>query len=116
MMNGMTSPAPAWLRIAAVLGLLWNLFGVYAYLQTVGVLPGADPAMTNEAMPAWVTGGFAVAVFGGALGSLALLLLKRWSKLLLLLSFIGILVGDVWPMRSAPREARATCRCRWRST
>jgi len=87
--------APAWLRLVAGLGLLWNLFGVYNYLMTVGVVGGADLAAAN-AMPAWVTGAFAIAVFGGALGCLGLLLLKRWSKLLLLVSLLGVLAMDLW--------------------
>jgi hypothetical protein len=87
--------APAWLRLVAALGLLWNLFGVYQYLMTVGVVPGADAAAAS-AMPAWVTGAFAVAVFGGALGCLGLLMLKRWSKLLLLVSLLGVLAMDLW--------------------
>ena len=92
----MPSPAPVWLRIVAVLALLWNLYGVYAYLQTGGALPGGDPAMMAEARPAWVTAAFAVAVFAGALGSLGRLLLKRWAKLLLLLSLLCVLAEDVW--------------------
>jgi hypothetical protein len=98
--------APAWLRIVAALGLIWNLFGVYAYLQTVGVLK-AGPGMTMAEMPAWVTGAFAVAVFGGALGSLGLLLLLRWSRLLLLLSLVALLAQDVWAfaLRSGPAES-----------
>jgi hypothetical protein len=87
--------APAWLRIVAALGLLWNLFGVYNYLMTVGVVGGADAAAA-DAMPAWVTGAFALAVFGGALGCLGLLLLKRWSKLLLLISLLAVLAMDLW--------------------
>lgn len=87
--------APAWLRIVAALALLWNLFGVYNYLMTVGVVGGADAAAAG-AMPAWVTGAFAIAVFGGALGSLGLLMLKRWSKLLLLFSLLAVLAMDLW--------------------
>jgi hypothetical protein len=87
--------APAWLRVVAALALLWNLFGVYNYLMTVGVVGGAD-VVGAAAMPAWVTGAFAIAVFGGALGSLGLLLLKRWSKLLLLVSLLGVLAMDLW--------------------
>ena len=87
--------APAWLRIVATLALLWNLFGVYNYLMTVGVVGGADAAAAG-AMPAWVTGAFAIAVFGGALGSLGLLMLKRWSKLLLLVSLLAVLAMDLW--------------------
>jgi hypothetical protein len=96
MNNVIGAPAPAWLRIVAALGLLWNLFGVYAYLQTVGVLGGGDASMSAAAMPAWVTGAFAIAVFGGALGCLALLLLKRLSTWLLLISLLAVLAQDLW--------------------
>ena len=95
MNNVIGTPAPAWLRIVAALGLLWNLYGVYMYLMTVGVVGGADAAAAG-AMPAWVTGAFAIAVFGGALGCVGLLMLKRWSKLLLLLSLLGVLAMDLW--------------------
>lgn len=95
MNNVIGTPAPAWLRIVAALGLLWNLFGVYQYLMVVGMVPGADAASVSM-MPAWVTGAFAIAVFGGALGCIGLLMLKRWAKLLLLLSLLGVLAMDVW--------------------
>jgi hypothetical protein len=88
--------APAWLRIVAALGLIWNCIGVYAYLGTVGVVKGGGEGMSAAEMPAWVTGAFAISVFGGLLGSLGLLLLMRWSKLLLLLSFVALLAQDVW--------------------
>jgi len=96
MNNVIGAPAPAWLRIVAALGLLWNLFGVYAYLQTVGMIGGADPSMSAAAMPGWVTGAFAIAVFGGALGCLCLLLLKRLSTWLLLISLLALLAQDLW--------------------
>jgi len=95
MSDVVATPAPGWLRPVAGLGLLWNLYGVYVYLKTVGVVPGADAAMAN-AMPAWVTGAFAIAVFGGALGALGLVMLKRWSKLLLVVSLLAVLAMDVW--------------------
>ena len=95
MNNVIGTPAPAWLRIVAALGLLWNLYGVYEYLKSVGMVGGADAAAAG-AMPAWVTGAFAIAVFGGVLGCIGLLLLKRWAKLLLLLSLLGVLAMDLW--------------------
>ena len=95
MNNVIGTQAPAWLRIVAALGLMWNLFGVYQYLTTVGVVAGADAAAVAM-MPSWVTGAFAIAVFGGALGCLGLLMLKRWSKLLLLISLLGVLAMDLW--------------------
>ena len=90
-----TAPVPAWLRIVALLGLLWNLFGVYQYLVTVGVFPGADEAAV-AAMPTWVTAAFAIAVFGGALGCLGLLMLRGWSRLVLLVSLLAVIAMDAW--------------------
>jgi hypothetical protein len=95
MNNVIGASAPAWLRIVAALGLLWNLFGVYNYLMTVGMVGGANVAAAS-AMPAWVTGAFAIAVFGGTLGCIGLLMLRSWSKLLLLISLLGVLAMDVW--------------------
>ena len=88
--------APIWFRIVAALGLLWNLFGVYAYLETVGVVPRADPGMSSATMPAWVTGAFAICVFSAVLGAAGLLLLRHWAKWLLLLSFLTLMVQNVW--------------------
>ena len=99
------APAPMWLRIVAFLGLIWNCLGVFAYLKTVGVVPGAPADMAE--MPAWVTGCFAIGVFAGLLGCLGLLLLARWSKLLLLLSLLGVLADDAWAflIRTGPAES-----------
>lgn len=95
MNNVIGARAPAWLRIVAVLGLLWNLFGVYAYLMSVGVVKGSQ-GMSAGAMPAWVTGAFALAVFGGTIGSLGLLLLKSWARPVLLVHWLALLAQDLW--------------------
>jgi len=92
--------APGWLRIVALLALLWNLVGVYFYLVHVGTIAGPAMSAADEAlrgtMPAWATACFAVGVFGGSLGSVGLLLLKSWSRLLLLLSLLALLVEQGW--------------------
>jgi hypothetical protein len=94
-MNGIGSPAPGWLRIVAGLGLLWNAYGCYAYLQTVGMVGGATEAAMGP-MPGWVTGAFAIAVFGGVIGCIGLLMFKGWARLLLILSMLAVLAQDVW--------------------
>ena len=76
MNNVIGARAPAWLRIVAALAVVWNCVGVYAYLATVGVVKGGE-GMTMAQMPAWVTGAFAISVFGGLLGSLGLVLLMQ---------------------------------------
>ena len=93
---------PVWFRLAAVLGLLWNAFGVYMYLKKVGMfgnpLAGLDPAHVAlaQTVPAWVTGAFAVAVFAGLLGSLLMVAGKRLACPLLVLSLIAVIVQTVW--------------------
>ena len=88
---------PAWFWIVAVLGLLWELFGVAMYLMQVGMVPSSaemSPAERSlmESSPMWVTGLFAIAVFGGAAGTLGLLLRKRWARPLLLLSLAAVIL------------------------
>jgi len=88
---------PAWFWVVAVLGLIWELFGVAQYLMHVGVLPNnmeMSPAERSlmENSPMWVTGLFAIGVFGGALGVLGLLLRQSWSRLLLVASLIAVIL------------------------
>ena len=88
---------PAWFWIVAVLGLLWELFGVAMYLMHVGVLPNSQEMSEAErslmeSSPVWVTALFAIGVFGGALGTLGLLLRKRWARPLLILSLIAVIL------------------------
>jgi len=91
------SRPPTWFWIVAVLGLLWELFGVAMYLMHVGVLPNSQEMSEAErslmeSSPVWVTGLFAIGVFGGALGTLGLLLRKSWAKPLLILSLIAVIL------------------------
>jgi hypothetical protein len=91
------SRMPAWFRILAVLGLLWELFGVAMYLMHVGVLPNsaemsAAERSLMESSPVWVTALFAIGVFGGALGALGLVLGRRWARPLLIVSLIAVIL------------------------
>ena len=89
---------PTWFWIVAALALVWNLLGVFAYLGQVFATPEMLDAMTAdqralmENTPAWATGAFAIAVWGGALGCILLLLRKKLSKIVFVVSLIGILV------------------------
>jgi len=95
--NGKVKP-PVWFWIVSSVALLWNLMGVLAYLgqayMSIEDLEKMSQAerLLYESQPAWVTGAFAIAVWGGALGCIALLLRKKWAKPVLLISLIGILV------------------------
>lgn len=79
-----------------VITLIWNLFGVINFLvqmnaDMVAAMPETHRAII-EGRPAWATGGFAVAVFGGALGCLLLLLRKSAAYYLFIASLLGVMV------------------------
>ncbi|HNR78325.1 MAG TPA: hypothetical protein PKM48_14420 [Parvularculaceae bacterium] len=97
-----SAAAPKWFYALAVVALLWNLMGVAAY---VGQMTMSDEAMAAlseaeralyETQPAWAVGAFALAVFGGALGSLLLLLRRRLAEPVLISSLVGIVVQFVY--------------------
>ena len=84
--------------IIGILALIWNLMGVMAYLQLaysreeyMAKLPVEQQAL-YENVPAWATGAFAIAVFGGALACILLLLRKKMATFVFLISLIGVLV------------------------
>ena len=83
MTENSTNKPPIWFWIVSVLGLVWNAMGVNAYLQQAYDTEGYREMYTQEQLeiaanfPAWVTAAFAVAVFAGAFGCLALLLRKK---------------------------------------
>lgn len=92
------NPIPGWFWAISAVALIWNLMGVGAYWAHVNMTP-EDIAALGEAeralydsAPAWATGAFAIAVFGGALGSLLLLLRKSWAMPVFVVSLVGVLV------------------------
>jgi len=95
---GMTGAVqrPAWFWVVSVLGLLWNLVGLAMFYVQVTLTPEAvaalpaDQQQINAAMPSIAYVFFGVAVVAGVLGSLGLLLKRRWSVPLLLLSLLGV--------------------------
>lgn len=98
MSEKLKNKTPAWFMIAAVILLVWNLFGVMAYIMQVTMSPDALAALSEEerllfeTTPAWATAAFAVAVNGGAVGCLLLLLKKNLAGFFLQLSLAGVLV------------------------
>lgn len=93
--------APKWFMPVAVLAFLWNLIGCAAYLSDVMLTPEAVAQMPADqqalyaARPAWAVAAYAIAVWGGALGSLGLVLKKRWASIPLMASVVGLVVQDL---------------------
>ncbi|WP_343225017.1 hypothetical protein [Luteimonas sp. MC1895] len=84
-----------------MLALLWNLLGCVALFSDLGLssddiarLPEAQQAL-HAARPGWAVAATAIAVFGGALGSIGLLLRRMWAFAAFAISLFGILMQDV---------------------
>ena len=90
--------APRWFTVVAALALVWNLLGVMAYIMQVTMSPEALAALPQEQRqlyentPTWATAAFAIAVNGGALGCVLLILRKNLAGIFLSLSLAGVLV------------------------
>ena len=91
---------PTWFKVVAVLALLWNLLGCFAFFSDLRLSP-QDLAKMPEAQQAlyatragWAVAATAVALFGGALGSIGLLLRKKWAFPVFVLCLLSILVQD----------------------
>jgi hypothetical protein len=100
--NSINKP-PIWFWIVSVLALIWNGLGVMAYLgrafateEMIAALPEEQQAEFLVEYPAWYTAAFAIAVFAGALGCLALLLRKKWAYTLFVLSALGAIIQHVY--------------------
>jgi hypothetical protein len=96
--------APAHLWIVGVLALLWNGFGCFDYLMTnlknktyLSQLTADQLAYMNS-LPAWLTGVWAVGVWGGLAGSILLLMRSRHASWVFGLSLIGAIVGMGYQM------------------
>ena len=76
--------------------LIWNVMGVINFFaqmnpNVLAAYRESERAIV-EGRPAWATGAFAIAVFGGALGCLLLLLRKSAAYYLFIASLLGVIV------------------------
>ncbi|WP_157215804.1 hypothetical protein [Flavisphingomonas formosensis] len=104
---GIVKP-PAWYWIVAVVALLWSLMGCFACYSQLTMSP-ADfarlPSAQQEtwrSMPGWVKADYAVAVIAGLLGSLGLLMRRRWARPLYLVSLIAVVLQFGWVFLASP--------------
>ncbi|MEM1082256.1 MAG: hypothetical protein AAGH65_11805 [Pseudomonadota bacterium] len=85
--------------VVGILSLLWNGFGAFDYLATK---LRWSPYMANfsdtqlayfNTVPLWQEIAWAVGIWGAVLGSIGLILARRWSVALFALSLIGMLAS-----------------------
>ena len=96
-MNDKTVSGVHWsFWLIGAVALIWNVVGVINFFMQMN--PDVLAAYREseraiiEARPAWATGAFAIAVFGGALGSLQLLFRKSAVYCLFIASLPGVIV------------------------
>jgi hypothetical protein len=88
--------------------LLWSLMGIAAWAMQISASPEdlakGDPATAQiwAMMPLWAWGGYAVAVWAGLAGALALLAGRRLATLFFALSTLGIIVQFGWSFLGSP--------------
>ncbi len=88
--------------IIVIAALIWNLIGVMAYVMQVTMSDAAMAALPEEQQafiqnsPVWVTAAYAIAVNAGALGCVLLLVRQSWAYLVLVVSFAGILIQNLY--------------------
>ena len=102
-MDGTTrSTLPGWYWAVAVLALLWEGGGCYAYLTQVSMKAadmGALPAAQRDlwlAMPVWVWCAYAIAVWVGLSGALGLLMRQAWARWAFIVSLAAAVVQFGW--------------------
>jgi hypothetical protein len=99
-MNDKTVVSVHWsFWVIVVVGLIFNLIGCVNYIlqmnaETVASMPDVYRAIV-ESRPAWGTGAFAIAVFGGSLGCLLLLLRKSVAVYVFIVSLVGAVVAQI---------------------
>ena len=102
----MTQKVPVWFWVAAVLGLVWNVYGLVQFAGSLtqteaGLVEGgltAEQAAVMTGYPAWMTIVFAVGVVGGTIGCILLLLRNSLAEKVLMASLVGyvlLYVGDI---------------------
>lgn len=85
--------------------LVWNVLGSMNFIMQmnadlVSTFPETHRAII-EGRPAWASGGFAVAVFGGALGGVLLLLRNSAAANVFVVSLLGTIVTMIHTVRIA---------------
>jgi hypothetical protein len=96
-MENQETTIPKWYWAVAVFFLLWNLMGLGSFFQhtfitdeALAALPSAERDLYNS-YPIWTTVVFAIAVFGGTIGSIGLVMKKKWAKTAFIASLVAII-------------------------
>jgi hypothetical protein len=96
------SRTPWHLWLIGIVALIWNAVGAYDYLMTQTENAAYMGRFTPEQLeyfygfPTWVVAAWAIAVWGGVLGAILLLLRKRLAAPVFLVSFLAMVLTSVY--------------------
>lgn len=103
MSDAATGKPPLSFWIVAGIALAWNLIGLFMYYSGVSATPEQLQAVYSpeqyaaiEATPVWVTSAFAIATTFGVIASVVLLLRRAAAFPLFVVSFVALLVQDLY--------------------
>lgn len=94
--------APGWLRIVAIVFLLWNLMGCFMFWTQYSMTPEQIAALTPAQqtlwsnLPGWLWIVYAIAVASGAVAAALLLMRKRSALALFWVSLVCVLVHFIY--------------------
>lgn len=101
---------PIWFWIVSTILLLWNIMGVMNFIgqvtmsqETIDALSDLEKSMKAN-RPIWATMAFGLAVFGGIVGSVLLLLKKKMAATLFMASLVGVITQFGESLITTPRE------------
>ena len=86
------------LWVVGILAVLWNAMGAWDYYATQtrneAYMSGFTPEQLEffYGFPTWVVAFWAIAVWGGLLGSVLLLMRKAWAVPVFLVSFVAMVI------------------------
>lgn len=96
--NTPNTSVPKWFLILTVILAIWNLMGVMAFImqmtmtaEQISALPEKEQILYQD-IPLWLNIAFGCAVFGGAIGCIALVFKKAIALPILVISLAGVIV------------------------
>jgi hypothetical protein len=84
------------------MALVWNAFGLAMYLSAAGLFGDPTASLTEAeraaagAIPNWIMFAFGLGTAAGVIGSLGLVLRRRWALGMLIVSALALLVLEGW--------------------
>ena len=93
--EGEVHNVPGWFWAGAVMALLWEAFGCFMYVSQVTTDPATLPIDQRtmwEVSPSWMIAAYAIAVWVGLIGAVLLLMRRKLSVPVLLVSLLAVVV------------------------